>query len=53
MTKQLLINLADMLQGNINRMMLTDDTEELLIMCMWAERILNTIYKERLMEIQK
>ena len=53
MTKQLLINLADMLQGNINRMMVTDDTEELLIMCMWVEHILNTNYKERLKEIQK
>ena len=53
MTKQLLINLADMLQGNINRMMVTDDEEELLNMYMWAERRLHTIYKERLNELQK
>ena len=53
MTEQLLINLADMLQRNINRMMVTDDPEELLILYMWSERILNTIYKERLKDIQK
>ena len=49
----MLMNLADMLQGNINRMMVTDDTEELLNMFMWAERRLHTIYKERLTELQK
>ena len=53
MTKQLLINIADMLQGNINRMMVTVDEEELLNMYMWAERRLHTIYKERLNELQK
>ena len=53
MTKQLLINLADTLHGNINRMMVTDDQEELLIMYMWAERILHTIHKERLNEMEK
>ena len=53
MKEQMLINLSDMLQGNINRMMVTDDTEELLNMYMWAERRLHTIYKERLKEIQK
>lgn len=37
MTKQLLINLADMLQGNINRMMVTDDPKELLSVYMWAD----------------
>lgn len=53
MTKQELMNEADMLQGNINRMIVTDDTEELLNMYMWAERRLHTIYKERLMEMEK
>ena len=52
MTKQLLISLADILQGNINRMMVTYDGEELLILYMWAERIVHTIYKERLNEIK-
>ena len=45
------MNQADMLQGNINRMMVTDDTEELLSMYMWAERRLKTIHKERLKEL--
>ena len=53
MTKQLLINLADMIQGSINRMMVTDDEEELFNMYMWAERRLHYIYKERLNELQK
>ena len=52
-TEQLLISLADILQRNINRMIVTDDEEELLIMYMWTERILHTIYKERLKEVQK
>ena len=51
MTKHELMNQADMLQGNINRMMVTDDTEELLSMYMWAERRLKTIHKERLKEL--
>ena len=51
MTKHELMNKADMLQGNINRMMVTDDTEELLSMYMWAERRLKTIHKERLKEL--
>ena len=53
MTKHELMNQADMLQGNINRMMVTDDTEELLSMYMWAERRLKTIHKERLKELDK
>ena len=53
MTEQLLINLAEILEGNINRMMVTDDAEELLIMYMWSESILNIIYKERLKDLQK
>ena len=53
MTKQLLINPADMIQGSINRMMVTDDEEELFNMYMWAERRLHYIYKERLNELQK
>ena len=53
MNQQELMNEADMLQGNINRMMVTHDTEELLNMYMWAERRLHTIYKERLKEMEK
>ena len=51
MTKQELMNEADMLQGNINRMMVTNDTKELLSMYMWAERRLKTIHKERVKEL--
>ena len=51
MTKQELMNEADMLQGNINRMMVTDDLKELLSMFMWAERRLKTIHKERVKEL--
>ena len=51
MTKQELMNEADMLQGNINRMMVTDDPKELLSMYMWAERRLQTIHKERVKEL--
>ena len=51
MTKQELMNEADMLQGNINRMMVTDDHKELLSMYMWAERRLKTIHKERVKEL--
>ena len=53
MTKHELMNQADMLQGNINRMMVTKDTKELLSMYMWAERRLKTIHKERLKELDK
>lgn len=53
MTKHELMNQADMLQGNINRMMVTDDPKELLSMYMWAERRLKTIHKERLKELDK
>lgn len=51
MTKHELMNEADMLQGNINRMMVTDDPKELLSMYMWAERRLQTIHKERVKEL--
>ena len=53
MTNHKLLNEADMLQGNINRMMVTDDPKELLSMYMWAERRLKTIHKERLNELDK
>lgn len=52
MTKQELMNEADMLQGNINRMMVTDDPKELLSMYMWAERRLQAIHKERVKVLQ-
>lgn len=45
------MNEVDMLQGNINRMMVTDDPKELLSMYMWAERRLQTIHKERVKEL--
>ena len=51
MTKHELMNEVDMLQGNINRMMVTDDPKELLSMYMWAERRLQTIHKERVKEL--
>lgn len=35
----------DMLQGNINRMCVADDSEELLTMLYFAHLRLNTIYK--------
>lgn len=48
--KQLMIE-ADMLQGNINRMMVTEDLKELTSMYEWAERRLQTIHKERVKEL--
>lgn len=51
MTRQELMNQADMLQGNINRMMVTEDPKELTSMYQWAERRLWTIYRERVKEL--
>lgn len=51
MTRQELMNKADMLQGNINRMMVTKDFKELSSMYQWAERRLQTIYRERVKEL--
>ena len=47
MTHKELMNEADMLQGNINRMMVTDDKNELMDMYVFALRRLEKIYKER------
>lgn len=46
MTRQELMNECDSLQGNINRMMVTDDKEELYEMYCWAKARLETIYRE-------
>ena len=51
MTRKELMIEADMLQGNINRMMVTKDFKELSSMCQWAERRLQTIYRERVKEL--
>lgn len=39
-----LMNECDMLQGNINRMMVTDDHEELLTMFAYAHKRLGNIF---------
>ena len=46
MTQQKLMNECDMLRGNINRMMVTDDHEELLTMFAYAHKRLGDIYWE-------
>ena len=51
MTRKELMIEADMLQGNINRMMVTKDSKELMSMYEWAERRLQTIYRERVKEL--
>ena len=43
MTKQELINECDMLEGNIARMMVTNDVDELLSMYEWAKKRLDRI----------
>lgn len=47
MTRQELMNEADMLQGNINRMMVTDDRMELANMYHFALERIARIYRER------
>lgn len=47
MTHKELMDEADMLQGNINRMMVTDDRNELMNMYSFALRRLEKIFKER------
>jgi hypothetical protein len=47
MTKKELIGEAEMLKGNINRMMVTDDKSELLRMYAFVLERLGLIYKER------
>ena len=48
MTHKELMNEADMLQGNINRMMVTDDKDELLKMYAFDLERLGKIYRERI-----
>lgn len=53
MDRRKLKNELDMLQGNINRMCVTDDEEELLSMQEWAKTRIDRIYslnKQRLEE---
>lgn len=52
MTRQQLMNECDMLQGNINRMMVTDDAEELLRMFAFAHKRLGDIFWENQIRIQ-
>lgn len=52
MTRQELMNECDSLQGNINRMMVTDDKEELYEMYCWAKARLETIYRENSKRIE-
>jgi len=47
MTHKELMNEADMLQGNINRMVVTDDKNELINMYSFALKRLDKIYRER------
>ena len=47
MTYKELLNEADMLKGNINRMIVTDDKDELLKMYAFALERLGKIYVER------
>lgn len=51
MTRKELMIQADMLQGNINRMMVTKDPKELMSMYEWAERRLQTIHMARVKEL--
>ena len=52
MTQQELMNECDMLQGNINRMMVTDDAEELLRMFAFAHKHLGNIFWGNQIRIQ-
>lgn len=47
MTKKELMGEAEMLKGNINRMMVTNDKNELLKMYAFAHERLGLIYRER------
>ena len=51
MKHQELLNECDMLQGNINRMMVTKDIRELTRMYEFAEMRLQRIHKERVKEL--
>ena len=48
---QMLMNECDMLKGNINRMMVTNDKKELRQMYELAERRLQKIHKARFAEL--
>lgn len=48
--KELMIE-ADMLEGNINRMMVTDDKNELMDMYVFVLRRLEKIFKGRISEL--
>lgn len=52
MTRQQLMNECDMLQGNINRMMFTNDEAELLRMFAFAHKHLGNIFWENQIRIQ-
>lgn len=47
MTDHKLMEECDLLKGNINRIMVTDDIKEIREMYNWACKRLNTIYIER------
>lgn len=47
MTNKELMSEADMLEGNINRMMVTDDRDELINIYIFALKRLEKIYRER------
>lgn len=44
MDRKVLEHDLDMLQGNINRMCVTDDEEELINIQQWAKRRIDSIY---------
>lgn len=44
MDRKILKQELDMLQGNINRMCVTSDEEELISMQQWAKRRIDNIY---------
>lgn len=52
MTRQQLMNECDMLQGNVNRMMVTDSKEELYEMYYWASARLGTLLRENRKRIE-
>jgi hypothetical protein len=56
MNRRQLNNEKDMLQGNINRMCVTDSKDELMHMYAWANIRINEIFREnrdRIMEQKK
>ena len=53
MTRQQLMNECDMLQGNINRMMVTDDPKDLFDNYEWACKRLSRIHLERVKDLDE